>query len=175
MTLWAYSRYEPRISSVTSMSTMFSSNSSGGGAVVPLRRGGMRGSFGLCGLSGVDAGQVELGGAVDDEITAGRHVGAHQQVEHALGGGAVFHPDPAQGAVPRVHGGVGELLGVHLAEALVALDRLLEALALALQPDQRAPQLGVGVGVDVLVLPLARVGQLDPVQRRDGGVHPARV
>ena len=69
-----------------------------------------------------------------------------------LGGSASPMRDPAQGAVARVHGGLAQLVGVHLAEALVALDRLLEALALALQLEQAAVHLGVGVGVDVLVL-----------------------
>ena len=67
-----------------------------------------------------------------------------------------------------------ELPCVHLAEALVPLHRVLPALALALQPDQRAAQLGVGVGVNVLLLALARVGQLDPVQRRDGWLIPGQ-
>src|SRR5579863_4908061 len=98
MTLSAYSRYEPRISSVTSMSTMFSSNSSGGGAVVPPRRGGMlRSSLGLiCRLSGVDAGQVELAGAADDEVATRCHVGAHEQAEHVGGRLGVLDPDAPQ-------------------------------------------------------------------------------
>ncbi len=76
--------------------------------------------------------------------------------------------------MPRVHGGLGELVGVHLTKALVPL-RFLPALALALQLEERAAQLGVGVGVDVLLLAPARVGQLNPVQRRNRGEHPARV
>src|SRR5262249_25008358 len=34
----------------------------------------------------------------------------------------VFQPDREQSALLRVHGGLGQLLGVHLAQALVALD-----------------------------------------------------
>src|SRR6201996_8853494 len=113
------------------MSTMFSSKSSGGGAVVPPRRGGMLRvlagvicrvwSAGVSGdlrasgalrASGVDAGQVELGGAADDEVAAGCHFGAHQQAEHVAGGLGVLDLDAPQDAVPRVHGGLGELPGV---------------------------------------------------------------
>src|SRR5262252_6238351 len=140
------------------MSTMFSSNSSGGGAVVPPRRGGMRSSW-----SGVDAGRVELGGGAEDEVTARRHVGAHEQIEHGRGGRRVLDLDPAQRAVPGIHGGIGQLASIHLAESLVALDGILPALAAALELEKRSVQLGVGVGVHVLLLALARVGQLDPV------------
>src|SRR6516165_9747526 len=137
------------------MSTMFSSNSSGGGAVVPPRRGGMLSSW-----SGVDAGRVERGCGADDEVTARRDIGAHEQAEHSRGGRRVLDPDPAQRAVPGIHGGVGQLAGVHLAESLVALDGVLPALAAALKLEERAVQLGVGVGVHVLLLALAGVGQL---------------
>src|SRR3954470_23914237 len=75
--------------------------------------------------SGVDALAVEAGCTLDDEVLAGGDVVAHQQVEHALGGGGVRGADPAQGAVAWIHGGLRELIGVHLAEALVPLDRLL--------------------------------------------------
>src|SRR5215471_15070332 len=115
------------------MSTMFSSNSSGGGAVVPPRRGGI-----LRSLLRVDAGRVEFGGAADDEVTARRHVGTHQQVEYVGGGRRVLDPDPAERAVARVHRRLGQLRGVHLAEALVALHRLLPPLAAALELEQRA-------------------------------------
>ena len=87
----------------------------------------------------------------------GADLAAHQQVEDLLGRLDVADVDPAQRAVPRVHRRLGQLVGVHLAEALVALDRVLVALALALQLRERLAQLGVGVGVDVLVL-LARPG-----------------
>ena len=108
-----------------------------------------------------------------DEVLARGDLVAHQQVEDPLGRSGVGDPDPAQRAVARVHRGLGQLVGVHLAEALVALDRVLPALALALELEQGAVQLGVGVGVDVLVLALLRVGQLDPVQRRHGREDPA--
>src|SRR5580704_3679705 len=107
--------------------------------------------------SGVDAGWVELGGAADDEVPPGPDLAAHEQVEHRLGGRRVLDPDPAQYPLPRIHGGLRELVRVHLAEALVALRRFLEPLPLALQLDHRAAQLGVAVGVNVLGLALARV------------------
>src|SRR5579871_425780 len=116
------------------MSTMFSSKSSGGGAVVPPRRGGMlrvlagcESASVWCG-SGVDAGQVELGRAADDEVAPRPDLGPHQQAEYVGGGPGVLDLDPAQRAVPRLHGGLRQLAGVHLAQALVAL-RFLPALA----------------------------------------------
>src|SRR5215472_18923651 len=80
--------------------------------------------------SGIDPGGVELGRPTDYEVTPGSDLGAHEQVEHGAGGGAVFDPHPAQHAVTRIHGGLSELAGVHLAQALVPLHRLLPALAL---------------------------------------------
>ena len=72
----------------------------------------------------------------------------------------------------QAHRGVGQLVGVHLAEALVAL-RLLERLALLGELCELPAVLRVVVRVDVLLLALARADQLEPVQRRDGGVDPA--
>jgi hypothetical protein len=77
--------------------------------------------------------------------------------------------------VPRIHRGLGELCRVHLTQALVPLRRLLPPLVAALELQQRAVQLGVGVRVHVLLLALARVDQLDPVQRGHGGEYPARL
>ena len=51
-----------------------------------------------------------------------------------------------------LHGGLGELVGIHLPQPLVSL-RLLEAAPLLLQLAQSAHQLIVGVGVDDLLLP----------------------
>src|SRR4051794_16472904 len=79
--------------------------------------------------SGVDALPVELGRRVDDEVLAGGDVVAHQQVEDPLGHLGVLQGHPTQGAVARVHGGLRELVGVHLPQALVALQRLLDLLA----------------------------------------------
>ena len=64
--------------------------------------------------------------------------------------------------------------GVHLTEPLVAL-RLLEVQTLLGQLRRLSLVLRVGVGVDVLLLALAGVGQLEPVQRRHGGEDPAGI
>src|SRR5690606_4827781 len=63
------------------------------------------------GGSGVDVLPVHRGGVAHDELAAGRHLAAHQQVEDALGLLHVLDPDPAQDAVPGVHRGLGELVG----------------------------------------------------------------
>src|SRR5437868_2010813 len=57
-----------------------------------------------------------------DEAFAGVHVVAHQDVENLVGLHRVLDLDPQQHAVLGVHGGIPELLGVHLAETLVAGD-----------------------------------------------------
>ena len=103
---------------------------------------------------------------------AGGDVVAHQHLERRLGDQAVVDGDPAQGAVPRAHGRLGQLVGVHLAQALVAL-RLLEPLVALGQLGGRALVLRVGVGVDEALLALLRVRQLEAVQRRDRGEDPA--
>ena len=77
--------------------------------------------------------------------------------------------DPAQGAGRRVHRGVGQLVGVHLAEPLVALDLALDLGAAAVDLAQLGLHLLVAVGVDRLL----GAAHLDPVQRRHGGVEPA--
>src|SRR6476646_36913 len=74
--------------------------------------------------SDVDALPVECVRRVDDEVLARADVAAHEQLEHPGGGVEVGSGDLAQGAVARVHGGLGELVGIHLAQALVALQRL---------------------------------------------------
>lgn len=108
-----------------------------------------------------------------DELLARRDLGAHQQLEDLRGGLRVVDGEAAQGATARVHRRLGQLVGVHLPEPLVALRGVLPADVLLLQLGELAVQLVVGVGVDVLVHPLAGVGQLDAVQRRHGGEHAA--
>src|SRR5690349_24602616 len=82
--------------------------------------------------SGIDAGGVQFGRAAHDEVAARGYVGAHEQVEYGTGRCSVLDPHPAQHAVAGIHGGLRELAGVHLAQALVPLHRLLPPLALAL-------------------------------------------
>ena len=73
---------------------------------------------------GVDSAAIEAPRPLDDEVLARRDVAAHEQVEDPLGLLGVVDRDPAQGAVLRVHRRLGELVGVHLPEALVPLDVL---------------------------------------------------
>src|SRR5918992_4141440 len=93
---------------------------------------------------GVDAVGVEFGGTGGDELAARGDVAAHQQVEDLRGLFGVFDADPAKHPVLGIHGGLGQLVGVHLAEALVALHRLLPRLAATFKLDQPPPQLTVG-------------------------------
>src|SRR5438132_14322057 len=57
-----------------------------------------------------------------DESLAGIDVVAHQNVEDLVGLDRIFDLDAEQHAVLRVHGGLPELLGIHLTETLVASD-----------------------------------------------------
>src|ERR671917_249019 len=57
-----------------------------------------------------------------DELLARRHSRAHQHVECLIRLDAVVDGDLQQRARAGVHGGVPELLRVHLAQSLVALD-----------------------------------------------------
>ena len=90
------------------------------------------------------------------------------------GGRGVLDPDPAQGPVAGVHGGLGELGGVHLAQALVALQRLLPALAAPLELQQRpaaAPRRSRCSGTSCLALARcwsARSGAAAGPRRRPG-------
>src|SRR6476469_7535965 len=88
---------------------------------------------GVAFVSDVDALAVQGHRRVDDEVLARGDVVAHQQVEDPLGHLGVLERDPAKGAVARVHRGLGQLVGVPLAEALVALQWLLDLLAALLE------------------------------------------
>ena len=66
-------------------------------------------------FSGVDLRAIEGVSVVDDVLAARRHLVAHEQVEHASGLLRVLHADAAQQAAARIHGGVGQLVGVHFA------------------------------------------------------------
>ena len=86
-------------------------------------------------------------------------------VKTSSASGLVVEAHPEQQPGRRVHGGLPQLVGVHLAEALVALDGRL----LAVEPDLDLLQLVVGVGVHRL---LAR---LHLIERRLGDVDVARL
>src|SRR5690606_30158015 len=71
------------------------------------------------------ASDIEIGycqGVLLDELAAGFHVVAHQGVEDLVGGDGVVDGDLQHAAVFRIHGGFPQLVGVHLARPLVALD-----------------------------------------------------
>src|SRR5438445_2035620 len=95
-----------------------------------------------------------------DEAFAWIHFGAHQDVEDLVGLDRVFDLDPQQHAVLRIHGGLPELLGIHLTETLVARD-----LRFPIHLRQFAVLLLVGVGVRDLFA----TGDL--VERRLGDVE----
>lgn len=77
--------------------------------------------------SGVDLGTVEIVGVLHDERLARRHVITHEQAEDVAGLFGVLHADTAQHAGARIHGGIGQLVGVHLTQTLVTLDVLVVA------------------------------------------------
>ena len=77
------------------------------------------------------------------------------------------------GAAGAVHRRRRELVGIHLAEALVALHRLLPALAGLAELVEQAVELLLGVGVDRLVRLGAGVHDDHAVQRRHGRVDAA--
>ena len=60
---------------------------------------------------------------VFDELPPALHVLAHERGENLFALHRVLQAHLQQRALFRIHGGVGQLLGVHLAQALVALHR----------------------------------------------------
>ena len=73
-----------------------------------------------------------------DERAALLDVFTHQDREHLVRARGVVEGDLQQDAVVGIHGGVPQLIWVHLAEALVALDRVLLRQPLALLSCQPA-------------------------------------
>src|SRR5438477_4066927 len=90
-----------------------------------------------------------------DEAFARIHLGAHQDVEDLVGLDGILDLDSEEHAVLRVHGGLPELLGIHLAETLVARD-----LRFSVHLRQLAVLLFLGVGV------ADRLAARDLVKRR---------
>src|SRR6476469_5839988 len=86
-----------------------------------------------------------------DEAAARLDVLAHQRGERLVRGGRVLEGHLEQRAGLRVHRGLPELLVVHLAEALVALDPVLLGDPLALRCTVREQRVALTVAVDVLV------------------------
>lgn len=52
---------------------------------------------------------------------AGWDLFAHEHMKCPVGAGGIVYTDPEQGASIRVHGGIPQLVGVHLTQPLVAL------------------------------------------------------
>ncbi len=107
----------------------------------------------------------------------GSHLVAHQQVEDPFGGFRSERLMRRRVRVTRVHRGLGQLVGVHLTQTLVALDGLLVADALALELHELVAQLAVRVRVDVLLLAPssagpARCGAAAARRRRPGRPRP---
>jgi hypothetical protein len=65
---------------------------------------------------------ADVEGVLLDERAAGLDRVAHQHGEHLVGAHRVLHGDLEERARLRVHGGLPELLRIHLAETLVALE-----------------------------------------------------
>jgi hypothetical protein len=106
----------------------------------------------LCAYSDVE--ELHVQGVVLDELAAGGDLVAHEEGEQDVGFGGVGDVDLQEAAFVRVHGGLEELLRVHFAETLVALDA--EALA-AVGADvgddlERAVEFGLELGFEAGVL-----------------------
>ena len=124
----------------------------------------------------VDSHAIQAGGFLDNEFLTGADGRTHEQLEHVFGlaqSPLVGQRDTTQGAVRPVHRGLRELVGVHFAQALVALDGFLPGAARAAQCGELTVQLVLGVGVDVLALLAPLAGDLDAVQGRHGRVDAA--
>ena len=103
-----------------------------------------------------------------DEAAALFDVLAHQDGEHLVCHGGVLQRDLQQDALLRVHGGVPEVGGVHLAEPLVPLDGVDVGQLLAGGQPTIAQRVPLHVGVGQLV---GRVGPPETEQRRLRQVH----
>src|SRR5690349_23726578 len=69
-----------------------------------------------------DVQETNVLGVAHDEAAPRLDVLAHEHAEQLVRGSRVVERDLEQDALGRVHGGVPQLPGVHLAEALEALD-----------------------------------------------------
>src|SRR5690348_1831427 len=82
-----------------------------------------------------------------NDAAARFHVLAHQYREQLSGGSGVIEGDLAEHPHRRVHGGFPQLLGVHLAETLVALDAVFGVDPLARCPAGLQQSVAFTVGV----------------------------
>src|SRR5215472_10935153 len=95
-----------------------------------------------------DVQEPDVLGVAGDERAAGLDVLAHQHTEQLVRLGGVVQGHLQEQAVRRVHRGLPQLVGVHLAETLVALDAvvLVDLLAGLQARGHQAVALAVGVG-----------------------------
>ena len=69
--------------------------------------------------SSVDGG---VGGVLLDELAAGINVLTHEHGEDAVGLGGVTDVDALEQAVVGIHGGLPQLLGIHLTQTFESLN-----------------------------------------------------
>src|SRR5271166_3537111 len=107
-----------------------------------------------------DIQEANVLGIAGDKASARVDILAHQDGEQLIGGRRVVQGDLTQHPHGRVHRGFPQLLGVHFAKTLVALDAVLfvDLLAGLLTRLQQAIALAVGVGeLGIAALPLQLV------------------
>src|SRR5699024_3569691 len=110
-----------------------------------------------------DVQEADVSRVAGDEVPSRVDVLAHEDREQLVRRGRVLERDLAERADRRVHGGLPQLLGVHLTEPLVALDTVVHVdLALVLQTDLEQ-LVTLAVGIREVRLTLA---PLELVQRR---------
>src|SRR5690625_3169432 len=97
-----------------------------------------------------------------DELAARRDLGAHEHLEHLVGVQHVVDRDALQNPRFGVHGGLPQLLGVHLAQTLEPLDLVAAPLVL--------PQELLQVILVVDVLHVLGAAKADPVEGRLGNI-----
>src|SRR5690348_1233369 len=169
MTEYAYSRYESSTSVVSGLSMTRApawSNADGSTRLFSF----LRRAMGNSDLSGVDRLFVDAARRLDQPVLPRLDPLAHQQLEGGLGALDVVQGDPPDGAGGRVHRGLPQLVGVHLAEALEPRHGFLHRLAAPLEAGHGRFHLLLGVREDGLrVTPLGD----HLVQRRHGGEQPA--
>src|SRR5215204_6760746 len=140
---------------------------SGGGVVTSTTRSR---SSQVVGAGDSDVQEADVLGVADDETPPRLDVLAHQDAEQLVRRCRVVEGDLQQHPGGRVHGGFPQLLRVHLAKTLVALDAALLGQLLARLHAGLDEPVPLAVGVRVLrrlALPL------DLVERRLAQVHVA--
>ena len=112
-----------------------------------------------------DVQEADVGGVALDEGAPLLDVVTHEDREGLVGVGRLIERDLLEDPGRGVHGRLPQLVVVHLAQTLVALDPAVlgQATALLLPCGQQLVALDVGVGELVL-----GVGPLEPVERRHG-------